>query len=53
MNDPAILNAIRHNPLLSGLGDAEHAVLISVGAITRLPAGTVLYERGEAAITSS
>jgi CRP-like cAMP-binding protein len=49
MNDSAILTAIRHNPLLSGLGDAEHAVLISIGAITRFPAETVLYERGEAA----
>jgi CRP-like cAMP-binding protein len=49
MNDSAILTAIRHNPLLSGLGDAEHAVLISVGTITRFSAGTVLYERGEAA----
>jgi CRP-like cAMP-binding protein len=49
MNDSAILTAIRQNPLLSGLGDAEHAALISVGAITRFAAGTVLYERGEAA----
>jgi CRP-like cAMP-binding protein len=50
MNDSAILTAIRHNPLLSGLGDAEHAVLVSAGAITTHPAETVLYERGEAAM---
>jgi len=47
MIDSAVLTAIRHNPLLSGLGDAEHAVLVSLGTTTRLPTGTVLYERGE------
>jgi hypothetical protein len=46
MTDPSVLAAIRHNPLLSGLGDAEHAVLVSLGVTTRLPAGTILYERG-------
>jgi CRP-like cAMP-binding protein len=49
MIDSATLAAIRHNPLLSGLGDAEQSVLVSLGATTGLPAGTVLYERGDAA----
>jgi CRP-like cAMP-binding protein len=49
MIDSAALTAIRRNPLLSGLDDAEQSVLVSLGATTRLPAGTVLYERGDAA----
>ena len=49
MIDSAALAAIRHNPLLSGLEDAEQSVLVSLGATTRHPAGTVLYERGDAA----
>src|SRR5690349_3319294 len=47
MIDPALLAALRRNPLLSGLGAAEHAVLAAVGNTVRLPGGSVLYERGE------
>ena len=49
MIDSAALAAIRHNPLLSGLGDAEQSVLVSLGTTTGFPTGTVLYERGDAA----
>ncbi|UEM06329.1 Crp/Fnr family transcriptional regulator [Skermanella rosea] len=44
-----MLAAFRQNPLLSGLGVAEHAALASLGTVDTFPVGTVLYARGDPA----